>query len=46
MKNIIKESLDSEVSLEVYSTGKSLFCEKGKFAGYEETDSIFITFNL
>ena len=44
MKNIIKESLDSEVSLEVYSTGKSLFCEKGKFAGYEETDSIFSYF--
>ncbi len=40
MNNIIKESLDSEVSLEVYSPGKSLFCEKGKFAGYEETDSI------
>jgi hypothetical protein len=44
MKNIIKESLDSEVYLEVLKSGKTLFSEAGKYAGYEETETIFSYF--
>jgi tocopherol cyclase len=44
MKNIIKESLDSEADLKIIKSGQTLFAEKGIFAGYEETDAIFSYF--
>jgi hypothetical protein len=44
MKNLIKESLDSEVSLKVSKSGNPVFSESGLFAGYEETDKIFTYF--
>jgi hypothetical protein len=44
MKNAIKESLNSEVELEVMKDGIVIFKGEGVRAGYEETDSIFSYF--
>ncbi len=44
MENFIKESLNSEVFLEVKDGGKVIFSGKGVRAGYEETDRIFTYF--
>jgi tocopherol cyclase len=44
MKNIIKESLDSEVCIELNKSGNVVFSETGLFAGYEETEAIFSYF--
>jgi hypothetical protein len=41
MNNTIKESIASDVSLEVYNHGKIIFSEYGTRAGYEETEGIF-----
>jgi len=41
MDSIIKESLNSEVALELKSGNKILFSGKGMRAGYEETEKIF-----
>lgn len=40
MINNIKESIDSEISLEVTRSGKSIFSENGRKTGYEVTDGI------
>jgi len=44
MNNTIKESIDSEVWIEVAKSGKIIFSENGVRAGYEETDKIFTYF--
>jgi hypothetical protein len=44
MKNIIKESIDSEVFVELNESGKILFRGNGIRAGFEETDKIFTYF--
>ncbi|NMC41171.1 MAG: hypothetical protein GYA43_08365 [Bacteroidales bacterium] len=41
MRNVIKESLNSEVLLELKSAGRHLFSGRGVRAGYEETENIF-----
>jgi tocopherol cyclase len=41
MNNTIKESIDSEVALEVTESGKIVISENGVRAGYEETEGIF-----
>jgi len=44
MKNIIKESIDSDVYVELKESGKILFRGNGIRAGFEETDKIFTYF--
>jgi hypothetical protein len=41
MKNVIRESLNSEVALEIMSAGRQLFSDRGVRAGYEETENLF-----
>ena len=41
MNNTIKESIDSDVSLEITEAGKPIFSETGIRSGYEETEGIF-----
>jgi tocopherol cyclase len=45
MKNIIKESIDSDVFVELKEGGNILFSGNGIRAGFEETDKIFTYFN-
>jgi hypothetical protein len=44
MNNIIKESIDSEVYVELKEKGKTLFSGNGIRAGFEETEKIFTYF--
>jgi tocopherol cyclase len=44
MKNIIKESIDSDVHVELKKGSRILFSGNGIRAGYEETDKIFTYF--
>jgi hypothetical protein len=44
MKNIIKESIDSDVFVELREKNNIIFSGKGIRAGYEETDKIFTYF--
>jgi tocopherol cyclase len=44
MDNTIKESIDSEVRIELTKSGKILYSENGVKAGYEETEKIFTYF--
>jgi tocopherol cyclase len=41
MNNIIKESIDTDVNVEIMRSGKTIFSEKGIRSGYEETEGIF-----
>lgn len=45
MNNTIKESIDSDVWIEVLRSGKMIFSELGSRAGYEETEGIFKYFS-
>jgi len=45
MNNTIKESIDSDVSLEIYLSGKMIFSEYGTRTGFEETEGIFRYFS-
>jgi hypothetical protein len=44
MKNYIKESIDSDVFVELRESDKIIFTGNGIRAGYEETDKIFTYF--
>jgi tocopherol cyclase len=44
MNNTIKESIDSEVYIELKEENKTLYSGKGVRAGFEETDKIFTYF--
>jgi len=45
MKNVIKESIDSDVFVELREKNKIIFSGNGIRAGFEETDKIFTYFN-